>query len=168
MVRTARIAGIFYLLTIITGIFAAFVSSRLLSQTANLIATACYVVVTLIFYTIFKPVNQRLSLLAAVISLGGCALGFLETLHLNPTHINSLVLFGFYCILIGYLIFKSTFFPRILGVLMAIAGLGWLTFISAHLANRLTPFTMVAGLIGEGSLTVWLLAARVNPTPAAQ
>jgi len=41
-----------------------------------------------------------------------------------------LVFFGMFNSLIGYLIFKSTFLPRILGVLMALSGLGWLTFLS--------------------------------------
>jgi hypothetical protein len=51
-------------------------------------------------------------------------------LHLAPYKISSLVFFGPYCLLIGYLIFRSTFLPRILGVLMALAGLGWLIFLS--------------------------------------
>jgi hypothetical protein len=51
-----------------------------------------------------------------------------------------IVFFGFYCLLIGYLIFRSTFLPRILGVLMAFAGLGWLTFLSPPLANYLSPY----------------------------
>jgi len=40
-----------------------------------------------------------------------------------------LVFFGFWWVLIGYLIFKSTFMPRINGVLEAVAGLCWLTFL---------------------------------------
>ena len=52
----ARIAGVFYLLTFLTGAFAlAFVNGRLV---ANLIATLCYIAVTLLFYDIFKPVNR--------------------------------------------------------------------------------------------------------------
>jgi Domain of unknown function (DUF4386) len=162
MRQRGRLAGVFYLLTIVTGAFAALSNSRLYSNTANLIATACYVAVTLILYTIFKPVNRSLSLLAACFSLFGCALGALDAFHLNPIHVNTLVFFGFYCLLIGYLIFKSTLLPRFLGVLMAIAGLGWLTFLSAQLANHLSPYTMVSGLLGEGSLTLWLLVAGVN------
>ena len=42
--------------------------------------------------------------------------------HVVPFHIHSLVFFGFYCVLIGVLIFRSNFLPRILGVFMVIAG----------------------------------------------
>ena len=73
-----------------------------------------------------------------------------------------MVFFGFYCLLIGYLIFRSTFLPRILGVLMAFAGLGWLTFLSPMLANHLSPYIFAPGILGEGALTLWLLAMGVN------
>jgi len=73
-----------------------------------------------------------------------------------------LVFFGFYCLLIGYLIYKSTFLPRILGVLMMIAGLGWLTFLWPPLANSLSPYILLPGILGEGSLTLWLLIAGVK------
>jgi len=135
------------------------------SEVASLAASACYVVVTLLFYSLFKPVDRSLSLIAAVFSLVGCAMGVLSVFHLLPSpinSINSLVLFGCYCLLIGYLIFRSTFLPRILGVLMAFGGLGWLTFASATLANSLTPYNLAPGIIGEGALTVWLLAKGVN------
>ena len=74
----------------------------------------------------------------------------------------ALVFFGFYCLLIGYLIFKLTFLPRILGVLMALAGLGWLTFLSPPLgAKYLYPYILAAD-IGEGLLILWLLVVGVN------
>ena len=68
MTFKARIAGVFYLLTILTGMFGALVSNRPYSDAANLIATACYVVVTVLFYKIFAPVSRNLSLLAALFS----------------------------------------------------------------------------------------------------
>ncbi|HEY6946123.1 MAG TPA: DUF4386 domain-containing protein, partial [Candidatus Acidoferrum sp.] len=122
--RKARIAGVFYLLTILTGGFAAFVGGGLIvyRDAISLAATACYIVVTLLFYPLFKPVDSSLSLIAAVFSLVGCALGALGVFHLVPPYIksvNPLICFGVYCLLIGYLIFRSTFLPRVLGVLMA-------------------------------------------------
>lgn len=164
----ARIAGVFYLLTILTGAYAAIASAKFLAfaDAASLAATACYIVVTLLFYGIFKPVDSSLSLIAAVFSLVGCGLGVLSIFHLVPSYIksvNPLVLFGCYCLLIGYLIFRSSFLPRILGVLMAFGGLGWLTFLSPDAANYLSPYNLAPGILGEGALTVWLLARGVNP-----
>lgn len=75
-----------------------------------------------------------------------------------------MVFFGFYCLLIGYLIFKSTFLPRTLGVFMAISGLAYQIFLSPPLAKELF-FTVVgpAGALGELSLILWLLVVGVNP-----
>src|SRR5450759_4793189 len=213
--RKARIAGVFYLLEMLTGAFAIiFVGGRLfvfgdaaatatnilaheslfqLGFAANLIQFACYVAVTGLFYDLFKPVNKSLSLLAAFFSLVGCAIGAVSCLfefapltvlggaqYLNVFKVEQLqalalmflklygqcfnmsfVFFGFYCLLIGYLIFRSSFLPRILGAGMAFAGLGWLTFLSPALAHHLVPYILAAG-IGEVSLTLWLLVAGVN------
>jgi hypothetical protein len=92
--------------------------------------------------------------------LRALALMFLE---LNNQAANLyLVLFGFYDLLIGYLIFKSMFLPRFLGVLMALAGLGWLTFLSPPFANHLSPYNLVLGFLAELSLMLWLLVMGVN------
>ena len=92
--------------------------------------------------------------------LRALALMFLE---LNTQAGNiCVVFFGVYCLLIGYLIFRSTFLPRLLGVLMALAGLGWLTFLSPPLANRLSPYNLVLGFLAELALMLWLLARGVN------
>ncbi len=73
-----------------------------------------------------------------------------------------LVFFGFYCLLIGYLIFRSTFLPRILGALMAFAGLVWLIYLLPPVAKYLSPYNLAADFLGVGSLMLWLLVIGVN------
>jgi Domain of unknown function (DUF4386) len=73
-----------------------------------------------------------------------------------------LVFFGFYCVFIGYLIFRSTFLPRIVGALMALAGLGYVTFLWKPLATYLYPYNLAPAALGETSLMLWLLIVGVN------
>lgn len=162
----ARIAGAFYLLTILTGVFGLFLAGphAAIGEAATLIAAASYVVVAVLLYYLFRPVNRGLSLLAAFVSVMGSVIGPLSDFHLIP-NINSFIFYGTYCVLIGYLIFRSTFMPRILGVLMALAGLGYLTFLSPPLADHLQSFLAPVGLLAEGSLTAWLLLVGVNNRP---
>jgi len=155
----ARLAGVFYLLNIVTGALALFFSGG--RPVAISLATLFYLVVTLLFYDLFKPVNRKLSLAAALFSLVGCVIGTLNAFHLVADQIN-LVFFGFYCLVIGYLIVRSTFLPKVLGVLMGIGGVGWVSFLSPPLANQLSPFNMFPGILGEAALTIWLLAVGVN------
>jgi hypothetical protein len=125
-------------------------------------STGCYIAVTVLFYGLFRPVSPGISAIAAVSSLIGCAVSIIDFLRAGSTGLNPLVFFGCYCLLIGYLILRSTFLPRVLGVLMAIGGLGWLTFVSPALADYLTPYNMAPGIIGETALTLWLLTRGVN------
>jgi hypothetical protein len=160
----ARITGVVYLLYFLTAVSAeVFVGqTRLVAyDTINLIAYAFYIAVTLLFYYMFKPVNSGLSLLAAFFSLAGCANEVLRMFNVAPHQISSLVFFGPYCLLIGYLIFRSTFLPRFLGVLMAFAGLGWLVFLSPH-AILLLTYLKVLGFLAEASLMLWLIMKGVN------
>jgi hypothetical protein len=74
----------------------------------------------------------------------------------------ALAFFGVSTFLNGYLIFRSAFLPRILGVLSMLGGLGWLTFLYPSLGNQLFMYLILLGLIGSVSLIVWLLAKGVN------
>jgi hypothetical protein len=213
---TARVAGSFYLLTGLTSVIGGmYVPGKLVvvgdaAATANailahqhlfqlgfsvmLIAVACSIVLTALFYELFRPVSKTLSLTAAFCHLVGLALlGFASLLQLAPLvvlegghylsvftpeqvqalaylflQLNTqagntfLAFFGLYCILIGYLIFRSTFLPRIIGVFMALAGLGYLTFLSPPLAGYLSPYNLAPAAVGEGSLMLWLLVVGVN------
>ena len=62
----------------------------------------------------------------------------------------------------GYLILRSTFLPRILGVLGILAGLGWLSLIYPPLGYSLLPFIALTGLIGAAVQIFWLLVYGVN------
>src|SRR5437667_6923425 len=78
-----------------------------------------------------------------------------------------MVFFGIQCISIGYLVARSTFLPRILGVLLALGGLcyviaSFVDFLASSFGPHLVPFIMPVALIGEGSLSLWLLVKGVN------
>lgn len=216
----ARTAGFFWLMTFVTGAMAMAILSKLIVSgdaaattaniianeaslrmgvVANLIATACYVAATVFVYDLLKPVGRNVSLLAALFSLLGCAMGAVSSfLHLAPLVLMgstqtmngftldqlqslgyvfvrlraqseniSFLFFGLHCLLVGILIFRSKFLPRFIGALMVFAGLGWLTqsfsyLLSPPLARSLAGFVMIPGVLGEGSLTLWLLVIGVN------
>jgi hypothetical protein len=73
----------------------------------------------------------------------------------------ALVFFACYCIVLGYLVFKSTFIPRILGVLVAVSGLAWLSFLWPPFATQYFRYLLVMDL-GEVLLVLWLLVMGVN------
>lgn len=161
----ARFTGAVYLLYFLTAILAEFLANHgheAYGLVVNLVSAALYVALTVFFFYLFKPVNARLSLLAAIISLAGCAITVLNLFHL-ASQISPLLFFGPYCLLLGYLILKSTFLPRILGGLMVLAGLGWLTFLMLSPTNHLVPYVEGLGILAEGLLMLWLLILGVNP-----
>ena len=155
----ARIAGVLSLLSLLAAVFGEFVIRRF-EIAGDLLAVSGNIVVTLLLYDIFKPVNRGLSLVAASFNLAGLTCG---ALRWNLHGLDIPVVFdGFSCLLIGYLIFRSSFLPRILGVLMAVGGLGWLTFLSPPLAKHLSPYNLALGLLGQESVMLWLLVMGVN------
>jgi Domain of unknown function (DUF4386) len=213
----ARIAGVFYLVTIVARVIAdAFVRNRLvvsddaaatatnimaneplfrLGFAADIIAFASYIALTALLYELFKPVNRSLSIVAAFFSLVAAVVQAISSLfHLAPLfllggapylrvftveqlqalalvflrlraaayHNVGLVFFGVYCLLVGILILRSTFLPRILGALMVLAGLSYVLFLSPTLAWSLQPYILVFPGVGQISLCLWLLVVGVD------
>lgn len=79
----------------------------------------------------------------------------------------STVFFGFYAICISFLVLRSTFLPRAIGVLMAIDGLAYLVYSFVDLsapgfAARLVPLIQLPALSVEGSLCLRLLVVGVD------
>ena len=212
----ARVTGVFYLVTILTGVFAqGFVSGTLVvdgdaAATATnilahkslfqlgfavyLVEMACQIVMTALFYDLLKPAGRSVSLLAAFLGLAGCVIKTfsrvffiaplfvlggahylsvfsteqLQALALLFLKVNdhgaaiALVFFGFYALLQGYLIIRSTFLPRTLGMLSVLGGVFWLSFLYPPLGYRLFPYIAAFGLLGAALLILWLLVFGVN------
>jgi hypothetical protein len=158
----ARLTGTLYLLNIVVSLIAFNGKGNpwMLAVCATT-ATFSYVTITALLCFLFWPVNRWLSLLAACFSWAGTLYGYLSHSYLH-FHMSSLVFYGFYCLLISYLIFRSKFMPHLIGAAMLVPGLCWLTFISQPVADLFSPYHYIAGGVGEATLTFWLLIMGVN------
>jgi len=74
----------------------------------------------------------------------------------------ALAFFGFSTVLQGWLIYKSGFLPRWLGIIGIIGGFGWLTFLSPPLGMRLFTYVAVFALVGLLLTIGWLLTVGVD------
>jgi hypothetical protein len=184
----ARAVGLFYLLMTAAGsipLLVAHPSQSYAVFASGLLVVAAYIPVTVLFYELFEPVSRTVSLTAAFFGLTGCVVQasaclfriaplialtngqpaasatLLRALY-RPAYNISLVFFGFYFVLVGVLVFRSTFIPRLLGVLASIAGLGGLTFLWPPLEPILWPRVILPLWAGEMILVLWLLIAGVN------
>ena len=77
------------------------------------------------------------------------------------------VFYGFDFVCVAYLVFKSTFLPRAIGVLLAIDALNYLaggftTMLAPGFAAHLGAWTGLPTIIAEGSLCLWLLVVGVD------
>ncbi len=163
---------------------------------ANLTYLACALPLALIFYGLFERVSRPVAMLAlafTLVAVGTEAVNLLN--HFAPLRILgargleefaaaeqlayvhlrlfgsgfgiSLVFFGIACVLNGYLIFRSRFLPRLLGVMIAVAGVCYLAnsyslFIAPWLAAMLFPYILVPCLVAELSLALWLVIKGVE------
>jgi Domain of unknown function (DUF4386) len=159
-----------------------------LGFTADLLNLICGLPVIVFVYFLFKPVNRYLTMLAiffVIISNTVVAANLLNqltplllpvqlaTLSLHAIQLQeqgyaiALVFFGPYCIIIGYMIYRSGLLPRILGILYAIAGACYMInsftgFLSPEFHNPLFPLILVPCFIGELSVALWLLIKGIK------
>jgi uncharacterized protein DUF4386 len=73
----------------------------------------------------------------------------------------ALVCFGFFDLMVGYLVFKSTFMPRILGLMMMLAGLAIMPFLVPAFGIRYFAW-MLPFAVGEILVILWLIVKGVD------
>ena len=87
----------------------------------------------------------------------------LVLLRVNAHGANlALPFFGLEWVLRGYLITRSAYLPRWLGVLSVISGLGWLTYFYPPLGSRLFVMLALIALLQSAAMIFWLLVFGVN------
>ncbi len=212
----ARLAAIFYLLTMVLGIVAQEViggrlivpgdatatAARIVGHEAMfrlgfatyLVEMACQIAATIFFYSLLKPVNKTAAILATTLGLVGCTVktigrlffvapllvlsgaSYLSVFDLPELQaiaylflrVNyqaetiAMVFFGIYGLVRAFLIFRSGFLPRWLGIIAAVGGLGWVTYLYEPLAVSILPFILAAGLLGALGTVLWLLIYGVD------
>jgi hypothetical protein len=222
--KTARIAGLLYLIIIVAGISAEFFVRQSLIVTTDPAATAANVSgaeslfrmgiagdlvmiiadigLALAFFVLLRPVSTAIALLAAFFRLVQASVLGLNLLNLfialqyltgaaylsaftveqqnaqgllflrahSMGYTLAMIFFGVQCLVLGYLVYRSGYFPKVLGALMLIAGTGYLTdsFASILLPNYATYEAMlliigfVPAFVGELAMCLYLLVKGVN------
>ncbi len=212
----AKLAGVFYLITIVAGLFAqGFVADSMIDfgnatktasnilaneslfrigYTVYLIEMTAQILTTVLFYYLLKPVSRSGALAATVLGISASifktfarVLFFtpLWVLHhgssltgYSPDQINSLALtllrindegaalavafFGPSTFLTGWLIMKSTFLPKWIGILSVVGGILWTSFYWPSLGRSLFMISAVFALIGVIATIGWLVIKGVN------
>lgn len=127
---------------------------------------------------LIQAVNLLPSILAFLLVGGGSYLAVF-----GPEQIDALVLlslnafeymilvwgffFGLHLLLLGYLVYKSGYFPRLLGALLVLSSLGYLIesygkFMAPQYAELFSTIVLALGVLGELPFTIYLLWKGIN------
>ena len=223
--RTARTAGILYLVIFFANMFVFFMVSGALTVPGDAAATAGNIMaseslyrlgiagyllvflsdlgVAVLFYILLRPVNQTLSLVAMVARLIQTAIHGINLLFyifpllllngadyltvFSSDQLNAFVLlfsdahymgvliseafFALSTLVLAYLLYKSSYFPKILGILMLLPSLSYFLdsfgiFLFPQLASTIPDLIIAPTVIGEMSLTLYLLIKGVKDQEA--
>jgi hypothetical protein len=217
--KTTRIAGVFYLIFILTTVLASYIRGRIIvagdaAATASnivssqglfrvgfvieLVSAVFFVLAAWALYVLLKPVNRNLALLFLLLNLGGVAVECLNALNLFAalqflSGANYLTVFqtgqlqgmamsfldlytsGFaiaqiffsaWLLPLGYLVYKSRFLPKFLGLLLILdffGNMSWFLQVFLLPGYKILAYPGNAiSLIAEIALTVWLLIMAVK------
>ena len=217
--KTARMAGLFYLIFTLTTALAAVVRSRIIvsgdaAATANntvssqglfrvgfvteLVSAVFFLLAAWALYVLLKPVNKNLALLFLLLNLSGVAIECINALNLfaalqffsSANYLNvfqtgqlqamamsflnsytngfmiAQIFFGTWLLPLGYLVYKSRFLPKFLGILLILDFFCWTSYFFQFFLfpdyGILIYSGSAVGFIAEISISLWLLIMGVK------
>ncbi len=192
----ARTGGWLYLLVFVMAALSMVLQSKFtpgaplwrVSVGAELLMFTSDIPLAVIFYVLLRPVDANLALLSALFRFAEAMIGSINAIwHVAPilappslhdlAHLSlrlyeygfaiALIPFGLHCIVLGYLIYRSTYLPKTLGVLMTLAGFAYVAnsfaLVAAPAVADATFIAMlVTGFPAEIGLCLWLIVMGVN------
>ncbi len=223
--KTARIAGVWYLIVALTGGFglmyvpsqvmvagdAASTTQKIMDAEllfrlgilSNLACQVCFIFLVLALNRLLKSVNPTQAKLMVTLVVVSVPIAFLNTLNLvaalelskgadylkvfKPDQLQAFAVFflrlheqgiviveifwGLWLFPFGYLVFKSGFLPKVLGILLMVACFSYLVddFIALVFPEYraiTSTFTMWPSTVGELSIVLWLLIMGAKNQPA--
>ncbi len=153
----------------------------------EIVLLASAVALALIFYILLRPVSRPLAAMAVLFNLVAIAIEGVAAVALAAVLLTAvtdgtvlllirahslgfgigLVFFGIECVILGFLIARSGYIPRWIGVLMVVAGGCYVVnsfalILSPPLSRRIFPAILMPALVAELSLALWLLVRGVR------
>jgi uncharacterized protein DUF4386 len=159
MERRSRGLGVVYLGYFVLAFAGVALGPNTAGSAVSVLATALYLVLVWLLSRRFSVGGPRIAMAGLALGVVGCAIQAVGQVRAmgGPAVAAALPLFGGFCICLGWLIVRSNPVPRVIGILLIAAGVGWLAFSFPPVRLAVAPIALPLGLLAEGSLMLWLL-----------
>lgn len=155
------------------------------SIVSNLLTQLFFILVALFLYALFTQVNKRQSLLMVILALVSVPIAMISELakfaamlmHNNPDQVQlylelhaagitiASIFWGLWLFPLGYLIYASGFFPKLIGIFVLIAGFGYTvgSFLQLLAPNLEVVFSILEGMtFGEVLFILWFVVRGIR------
>ena len=155
-VEAVMLVGLVYVAFLLLSV----AGEELRSVPLQLVANATGLVLAILLYRLFAPADPNIALALVPLALIHYVIQAFGQVRADAGMRRlALLPFAVYLMVLGYLIVQSTFAPVALGVLVGLAGVGWLIAVVPGAPTWATLAVVTFGIIAEAALAMWLLIA---------
>jgi hypothetical protein len=141
--------------------------AALKSLELSLIGTAAYFVLAVQLYRLVAPVDRRVAFLLLPLAALGCVIQGVGMIEADGgIQRLALVFFALFLVALGYLVARSGFMPRVIGVYLLLAGIAWCTAMIPGMPSPIAVVLMAFGAFAELVLALWLLFGKPLALPS--